>query len=177
MKTLYQIFCGGLFIFTLSEYALAAEVDTATIATKFEFALLCKTDPIDDRDPNIIALLDQENIKIVYKDEELLDLEYQFAKPLAILNVTILGVRYLGDSGSYFFATTKGDMDQFAKSIGAKAVPVNLKENISWDDINQYYKFATPATKDNPYPDTILIGRDKDSKPGEFYFGCMRFDG
>ena len=139
---------------------------------------MCKAEPIDARDSGITTQLNKQKITVKNLEKDgLIDLEYRFTKPLQIANTSVSVVRYQGDSGSYFFAIAKGDMARFAKSIGAKPVPVQLKETLSWgDNINQYYQYTTDVTADNPYPDTILIGRDKTSKQGEFYFGCLRFD-
>lgn len=173
MKTLFNILCGSLLIFSFWGYAANA----ATVASQFEAALLCKAEAIDAREPEVVKWLKEQNIEVENFEEELIELEYHFAKPLQILNVTIPRVRYEGDSGSYFFATAKGDMNKFAQSIGAKLIPANLKETLSWGDIGEYYKYSAPVTAENPYPKTIIIGRDKDSKKSEFYFGCRQYDG
>lgn len=171
MKTIYKLLCSSLLIFSFSGYA--SEPDTIT--SQFEAALLCQAKAIDGREPKVVKWLNEQNVEVKNLDE-LIDLEYYFAKPLQILNVTVPFVRYVGDSGSYFFATAKGDMDMFAKSIGAKPVPENLQEVLSWGDIGKYYKYAEPVTVENPYPNTVIIGRNEESKPGEFYFGCKTFD-
>ena len=173
MKTIYKLLCSSLLIFSFSGYAS----EPVTVASQFEAALLCQAEAIDGREPEVVKWLNEQNVEVKNLDEELIELEYYFAKPLQILNVTVPRVRYVGDSGSYFYATAKGDMDMFAKSIGAKPVPTDLKEELSWGDISSYYKYTAPATAENPFPKTIIIGRDDDSKPGEFYFGCREYDG
>ncbi|OCG23024.1 hypothetical protein A9G11_06485 [Gilliamella sp. wkB108] len=172
MKTVYKLLGSSLLIFSSSGYAS----DPATVASQFEAALLCQAEAIDARKPEVVKSLNEQNIEVKNLDEELIELEYHFAKPLQILNVTVSRVRYEGDSGSYFFATAKGDMDAFAKSIGAKPIPENLQEMLLWADIGEYYKYAEPVTVENPYPNTVIIGRNEESKPGEFYFGCEKFD-
>ncbi|PIT52608.1 hypothetical protein BHC44_07310 [Snodgrassella alvi] len=163
-------------MFNLSAWAQATKTNT-TVETQFEAALLCKSAPIDARDSDITTQLNKQKITVKNLDKDgLINLEYHLTKPLQIANASVSVIRYLGDSGSYFFAVAKGDMATFAKSIDAKPVPVQLKEILSWGNISQYYQYTTDVTADNPYPDTILIGRDKTSKQGEFYFGCLRFD-
>lgn len=176
MKTPYIFLGSSLLIFSLSGCSSIAKTDT-TLAAQFEAALLCKTEAIDARDENVKIQLEKQNVEVRNLDEGgVINLEYHFAKPLKILNVTVPGVNYEGDSGSYFFAIAQGDMDRFAKSIGATSVPAQSKRVISWGEINQYYKFTAAVTEENPYPNAILIGRDNNSKQGEFYFGCKKFD-
>ena len=176
MRTQNILLCGYLLIFNLVGGSVIAKTNTV-LSNQFKAALLCKAEPIDARDSGITTQLNKQKITVKKLEKDgLIDLEYRFTKPLQIANTSVSVVRYQGDSGSYFFAIAKGDMARFAKSIGAKPVPVQLKETLSWGDINQYYQYTTDVTADNPYPDTILIGRDKTSKQGEFYFGCLRFD-
>lgn len=176
MRTQNILLCGYLLIFNLVGGSVIAKTNTV-LSNQFKAALLCKAEPIDARDSGITTQLNKQKITVKNLEKDgLINLEYRFTKPLLIANTSVSVVRYLGDSGSYFFAIAKGDMARFAKSIGAKPVPVQLKETLSWGDINQYYQHTTDVTADNPYPDTILIGRDKTSKQGEFYFGCLRFD-
>lgn len=177
MRTQNILLCGYLLIFNLVGGVVIAKTNTV-LSNQFKAALLCKAEPIDARDSGITTQLNKQKITVKNLEKDgLIDLEYRFTKPLQIANTSVSVVRYLGDSGSYFFAIAKGDMARFAKSIGAKPVPVQLKETLSWgDNINQYYQYTTDVTTDNPYPDTILVGRDKTSKLGEFYFGCLRFD-
>ena len=176
MRTQNILLCGYLLIFNLVGGVVIAKTNTV-LSNQFKAALLCKAEPIDARDSGITTQLNKQKITVKNLEKDgLIDLEYRFTKPLQIANTSVSVVRYQGDSGSYFFAIAKGDMARFAKSIGAKPVPVQLKETLSWGDINQYYQYTTDVTADNPYPDTILIGRDKTSKQGEFYFGCLRFD-
>lgn len=176
MRTQNILLCSCLLIFNLAGGAAIAKTNTV-LSNQFKAALLCKAEPVDARDSGITTQLNKQKITVKnFEKDGLIDLEYRFTKPLQIANTSVSVVRYQGDSGSYFFAIAKGDMARFAKSIGAKPVPVQLKETLSWGDINQYYQYTTDVTADNPYPDTILIGRDKTSKQGEFYFGCLRFD-
>lgn len=177
MRTQNILLCGYLLIFNLVGGSVIAKTNTV-LSNQFKAALLCKAEPVDARDSGITTQLNKQKITVKnFEKDGLIDLEYRFTKPLQIANTSVSVVRYQGDSGSYFFAIAKGDMARFAKSIGAKPVPVQLKETLSWgDNINQYYQYTTDVTADNPYPDTILIGRDKTSKQGEFYFGCLRFD-
>jgi hypothetical protein len=176
MRIPHKLLCSLLLIFNLSAWAQTTKTNT-TAETQFEAALLCKSAPIDARDSKIATQLNKQKITVKNFDKDgLINLEYRFTKPLQIANTSVSVIRYLGDSGSYFFAVAKGDMATFAKSIHARPVPVQLKETLSWGDINQYYQHTTDVTADNPYPDTILIGREKTSKQGEFYFGCLRFD-
>lgn len=177
MRTQNILLCSCLLIFNLAGGAAIAKTNTV-LSNQFKAALLCKAEPVDARDSGITTQLNKQKITVKnFEKDGLIDLEYRFTKPLQIANTSVSVVRYQGDSGSYFFAIAKGDMARFAKSIGAKPVPVQLKETLSWgDNINQYYQYTTDVTTDNPYPDTILVGRDKTSKLGEFYFGCLRFD-
>lgn len=177
MRTRNILLCGYLLIFNLVGGSVIAKTNTV-LSNQFKAALLCKAEPIDARNSGITTQLNKQKITVKNLEKDgLIDLEYRFTKPLQIANTSVSVVRYQGDSGSYFFAIAKGDMARFAKFIGAKPVPVQLKETLSWgDNINQYYQYTTDVTADNPYPDTILIGRDKTSKQGEFYFGCLRFD-
>lgn len=167
-----------LFTYFQFSWGVVIAKTNTVLSNQFKAALLCKAEPIDARDSGITTQLNKQKITVKNLEKDgLIDLEYRFTKPLQIANTSVSVVRYQGDSGSYFFAIAKGDMARFAKSIGAKPVPVQLKETLSWgDNINQYYQYTTDVTADNPYPDTILIGRDKTSKQGEFYFGCLRFD-
>lgn len=176
MRIPHKLLCSLLLMFNLSAWAAATKTNT-TAGTQFEAALLCQAAPIDARDSGITIQLNKQKIAVKNLEKDgLINLEYRFTKPLQIANTSVSVVRYLGDSGSYFFAIAKGDMARFAKSINAKPVPAQLKETLSWGDINQYYQYTTDVTADNPYPDTILIGSDRTSKQGEFYFGCLRFD-
>lgn len=67
-------------------------------------------------------------------------------------------------------------MDEFTKSIDTKIIPNNLKETL----IGEYYKDATLPTIEDPFPNTIIFGHDKnlmpELNPDEFYFGNQLFD-
>jgi hypothetical protein len=172
----YRLLCSSLLIFGFSTYALATETNN-TIESQFKAALLCKVDPIDGRDAKVAKQLSQQNITVKNLEEDgLINLEYHFAKPLEIMNTTVSQIKYQGDSGSYFYAIAKGDIDTFAKSMAATPIPADLKEAMSWGDIGQYYQYTAPVTEENPFPSIILIGRDKNVKSDEFYFGCEEFD-
>lgn len=176
MKTRYKILGGIVLMLGLQGVALA-NPKAATVEDEFKAALFCQTEAFDARDAKTVARLGEHNIKVKNLEEDgLINQEFHFATPFNIDNVTVSVVRYLGDSGSYFFAIAKGDMNNFAQSIGAKPIPNELKQTLSWGNINQYYKYTAPATTDNPYPKTVLIGRDQDTKTGEFYFGCLEVD-
>lgn len=68
-------------------------------------------------------------------------------------------------------------MDEFTKSIDTKIIPNNLKDTL----IDEYYKETALPKIENPFPNTIIIGRDKnlmpELNPEEFYFGHQIFDG
>ena len=69
-------------------------------------------------------------------------------------------------------------MDEFAKSIDTKIIPNNLKETL----IGEYYKETALPTIEDPFANTIIIGRDKNlmpelnPNPNQFYFGCQILD-
>jgi hypothetical protein len=172
----YRLLCSSLLIFGFSTYALATETNN-TIESQFKAALLCNVAPIDGRDAKVVKQLSEQNITVKNLEEDgLINLEYHFAKPLEIMNTTVSQIKYQGDSGSYFYAIAKGDIDTFAKSMAAIPIPADLKEEMSWGDIGQYYQYTAPVTEENPFPSIILIGRDKNVKSDEFYFGCEEFD-
>ena len=68
-------------------------------------------------------------------------------------------------------------MDEFAKSINTKIIPNNLKDTL----IGEYYKETALPKIEDPFPNTIIIGRDKnlmpELNPDEFYFGHQTFYG
>lgn len=69
-------------------------------------------------------------------------------------------------------------MDEFAKSINTKIIPNNLKDTL----IGEYYKETALSKMEDPFPNTIIIGRDKNlmpelnPNPNQFYFGCQILD-
>ncbi|WP_334321267.1 hypothetical protein [Gilliamella apicola] len=67
-------------------------------------------------------------------------------------------------------------MDEFTKSIDTKIIPNNLKDTL----IDEYYKETALPKIENPFPNTIIIGRDKnlmpELNPNQFYFGCQILD-
>lgn len=67
-------------------------------------------------------------------------------------------------------------MDEFTKSINTKIVPNNLKDTL----IGEYYKETALPKIENPFANTIIIGRDKnlmpELNPNQFYFGCQILD-
>lgn len=89
-------------------------------------------------------------------------------------NLTIQTVKYLGNYhyGFDFFAIAKGDMDKFAKSIGAKRTPAQFND-FRWK--SPYVKYFTSTTNQEYFRRIFLIGREADSKSGEFNFGCYLY--
>lgn len=176
MNISYRIFWSWLLIFCLPALASTTN-DNTSLAKQFTTALLCQSAAIDARDPATAVALEQQQIIVKNFDEDgLIDLEYQMAKPFKILDVTIPIIRYQGDSGSYFFAVAEGDMATFANAVGAKPLTEPLSDLFTWGEIGQYYQYSSPDMTENSYPNIILIGRDQNSKTGEFYFGCREFD-
>ena len=86
-------------------------------------------------------------------------------------------IRYESDNFvTSFYAKAKGDMHKFAKLIEVNPILRSCEEPIPLNDNDIFRKEITPMTDNNLYPDTIVIGQDKDSKPDEFYFICSKFD-
>lgn len=71
-------------------------------------------------------------------------------------------------------------MDELAKSIDTKIIPNNLKDTL----IGEYYKETALSKMEDPFANTIIIGRDKNlmpelnpnPNPNQFYFGCQILD-
>ncbi len=89
---------------------------------RFKVVLLCKVASINGRNSNVVIRLNARKIKVKLDKDALINLEYDFLQPMTRLNVSTPIIRYQRDSGSYFFAPAKGNMDEFAKSIGATSV-------------------------------------------------------
>lgn len=86
-------------------------------------------------------------------------------------------IRYESDNFfTSFYAKAKGDMHKFAKLIEVNPILRSCEEPIPLNDTDIFRKEITPITDNNLYPDTIVIGQDKDSKPDEFYFICSKFE-
>lgn len=142
-------------------------------------ALLCKSSPVDAREVYVQKLLNKYDVKYENREKEgLIDLRYDFKKPILFNNVRIYSVSYFGDSGSLFYTVASGDMKKFIQEIGAKKIPKDkLKEN-GWGGLGQYFKETEILpTKRHPWPPIVIVGKDNKIKSNQFYFGCQEFDG
>ena len=170
MKSENKFLVYVLLMFTVSGYSIAAD-KAKSIMNQFKDTLLCHQSP-----ESLIFLLRS----LLKKGLRLLKLVstiqniYHFAKPLKMSNLTIQTVKYLGNYhyGFDFFAVAKGDMDKFAKSIGAKRTPAQFND-FRWK--SPYVKYFTSTTNQEYFRRIFLIGREADSKPGEFNFGCYLY--
>lgn len=170
MKSENKFLVYVLLMFTVSGYSIAAD-KAKSIMNQFKDTLLCHQSP-----ESLIFLLRS----LLKKGLRLLKLVstiqniYHFAKPLKMSNLTIQTVKYLGNYhyGFDFFAVAKGDMDKFAKSVGAKPTPAEFND-FRWK--SPYVKYFTSTTDQEYFRRIFLIGREADSKPGEFNFGCYLY--
>lgn len=174
MKKSYLLLGYTLFFLSLSGYA--SSDDTKTITEQFRSALLCQSKPFAIEDKKIIAELAKQKITIK-KHDSINEIEYYFGQPIKVKNVWVNMIRY--ESNNFvtsFYAKAKGDMYKFAKLTEVNPILRSCEEPIPLDDTDIFRKEITPITDNNLYPDTIIIGQDKDSKPDEFYFICSKFE-
>lgn len=179
MKKLYLLLGYILFFVSLSGHASSDVTKIATVTEQFKTALLCQSKPIAIEDKKIIAELEKQKITIKNKQQyNITGIEYHFKQPIKIKNVWVNMIRYESDNFvTSFYAKAKGDdMHKFAKLIGANAILRSCEEPIPLNDTDIYRKDITPITDNELYPDTIIIGQDKDSKPNEFYVICSKVE-
>ena len=173
MKSQNKFLVYALLMFTVSGYSIAAD-KAKSIMNQFKDTLLCHQSPeslIFNTSPEAFA---KEGITVTKISEYNPEYIYHFAKPLKMLNVTFQTVKYLGNYhyGFDFFAVAKGDMEKFAKSVGAKRTPAEFND-FRWK--SPYVKYFTSTTDQEYFRRIFLIGREADSKPGEFNFGCYLY--
>ncbi|MCX8597447.1 MULTISPECIES: hypothetical protein [unclassified Gilliamella] len=174
MKKSYLLLGYTLFFLSLSGYA--SSDDTKNITEQFRSALLCQSKPFAIEDKKIIAELAKQKITIK-KHDSINEIEYYFGQPIKVKNVWVNMIRYESDNFvTSFYAKAKGDMYKFAKLTEVNPILRSCEEPIPLDDTDIFRKEITPITDNNLYPDTIVIGQDKDSKPDEFYFICSKFE-
>ena len=178
MKKLYLLLGYILFFVSLSGHASSDVIKIATVTEQFKTALLCQSKPFAIEDKKIIAELEKQKITIKNKQQDnITEIEYHFQQPIKIKNVWVNMIRYESDNFvTSFYAKAKGDMHKFAKLIGANAILRSCEEPIPLNDTDIYRKDITPITDNKLYPDTIIIGQDKDSKPNEFYVICSKVE-
>ncbi|MCX8618024.1 hypothetical protein J3U42_06430 [Gilliamella sp. B2923] len=180
MKKLHLLltYTSALFLLSLSGYASSDDTKNTTITEQFRLALLCQSKPFAIEDKKIIAELEKQKITIKNKKQDsITEIEYHFEQPIKVKNVWVNMIRYESDNFiTSFYAKAKGDMHKFAKLIEVNPILRSCEEPISLNDNDIFRKEITPMTDNNLYPDTIVIGQDKDSKPDEFYFICSKFD-
>ena len=167
-----------LFFLSLSGSASSDDTKTTTITEQFRSALLCQSKPFAIEDKKIIAELEKQKITIKNKKQDsITEIEYHFEQPIKVKNVWVNMIRYESDNFiTSFYAKAKGDMHKFAKLIEVNPILRSCEEPIPSNDTDIFRKEITPITDNNLYPDTIVIGQDKDSKPDEFYFICSKFE-
>ncbi len=178
MKKLHLLltYTSALFLLSLSGYASSDDTKNTTITEQFRSALLCQSKPFAIEDKKIIAELAKQKITIK-KQDSINEIEYYFEQPIKVKNVWVNMIRYESDNFvTSFYAKAKGDMHKFAKLIEVNPILRSCEEPIPLNDTDIFRKEITPITDNNLYPDTIVIGQDKDSKPDEFYFICSKFD-
>lgn len=174
MKKSYLLLGYTLFFLSLSGYA--SSDDTKTITEQFRSALLCQSKPFAIEDKKILAELAKQKITIK-KHDSINEIEYYFGQPIKVKNVWVNMIRYESDNFvTSFYAKAKGDMHKFAKLIEVNPILRSCEEPIPLNDTDIFRKEITPITDNNLYPDTIVIGQDKDSKPDELYFICSKFE-
>ncbi|MCX8601723.1 MULTISPECIES: hypothetical protein [unclassified Gilliamella] len=180
MKKLHLLltYTSALFLLSLSGYASSDDTKNTTITEQFRSALLCQLKPFAIEDKKIIAELEKQKITIKNKKQDsITEIEYHFEQPIKVKNVWVNMIRYESDNFiTSFYAKAKGDMHKFAKLIEVNPILRSCEEPIPLNDTDIFRKEITPITDNNLYPDTIVIGQDKDSKPDEFYFICSKFD-
>ncbi|MCX8640179.1 hypothetical protein J3U37_08695 [Gilliamella sp. B3172] len=180
MKKLHLLltYTSALFLLSLSGYASSDDTKNTTITEQFRSALLCQSKPFVIEDKKIIAELEKQKITIKNKKQDsITEIEYHFEQPIKVKNVWVNMIRYESDNFiTSFYAKAKGDMHKFAKLIEVNPILRSCEEPIPLNDTDIFRKEITPITDNNLYPDTIVIGQDKDSKPDEFYFICSKFD-
>ncbi|MCX8581865.1 hypothetical protein J3U18_09170 [Gilliamella sp. B3482] len=174
MKKSYLLLGYTLYFLSLSGYA--SSDDTKTTTEQFRSALLCQSKPFAIEDKKIIAELAKQKITIK-KHDSINEIEYYFGQPIKVKNVWVNMIRYESDNFvTSFYAKAKGDMYKFAKLIEVNPILRSCEEPIPLNDTDIFRKEITPITDNNLYPNTIVIGQDKDSKPDEFYFICSKFE-
>lgn len=180
MKKLHLLltYTSALFLLSLSGYASSDDTKNTTITEQFRSALLCQSKPFAIEDKKIIAELEKQKITIKNKKQDsITEIEYHFEQPIKVKNVWVNMIRYESDNFvTSFYAKAKGDMYKFAKLTEVNPILRSCEEPIPLDDTDIFRKEITPITDNNLYPDTIVIGQDKDSKPDEFYFICSKFE-
>lgn len=180
MKKLHLLltYTSALYLLSLSGYASSDDTKNTTITEQFRSALLCQSKPFAIEDKKIIAELEKQKITIKNKKQDsITEIEYHFEQPIKVKNVWVNMIRYESDNFvTSFYAKAKGDMHKFAKLIEVNPILRSCEEPIPLNDTDIFRKEITPITDNNLYPDTIVIGQDKDSKPDEFYFICSKFE-
>lgn len=155
-------------------------VFSGDLAAQLEASLTCRAPVFDGRQPNALAQL--ERAGAVFWDRqpgELPDLIYYFPSPIKVASLPVVSIRFVGGSGSIFFAQSSGsaaEMRGFAQRMGAKLNHRNRWRLDGYEAMTAQYAKVQPLRPglDDMAP-RFVVGQT----PGDdntFHWGCRSFD-
>ena len=161
-----------------------AEINSAyakELAAQLEAALTCSTPIFDGRQADALVQLERVGAAMIDRQPgELPDLVYVFPSPIKVASLTVLSIRFVGGSGSIFFARAVGNaaqMRSFAKRMGAKP---NSKSRWSLDGYEamtaQYAKIKPLRPGFDDIAPRFVVGQAL-GRDNIFEWGCRSFDG
>jgi hypothetical protein len=183
MKKVFVI-CGLFFPLAFGHGLCAASPRLAPAddpTTQLEAALACRAPVFDGRQVNVLAQLERVGAVVIDRQPgELPDLVYYFPLPIKVASSTVVSIRFVGGSGSIFFAQSSGNAAQmraFAKRMGAKP---NLRYRWNLDGYEamtaQYARVKPLRPGFDSLAPRFVVGQT----PGDdntFHWGCRSFDG
>jgi hypothetical protein len=183
MKKVFVI-CGLFFAIAFGHGLCAASPRLAPaddLAAQLEASLTCRAPVFDGRQVNVLAQLERMGAVVIDRQPgELPDLVYYFPLPIKVASLTVVSIRFVGGSGSIFFAQSSGSAAQmrgFAQRMGAK---LNHKSRWNLDGYEamtaQYAKVKPLRPGFDDVAPRFVVGQT----PGDdntFHWGCRSFDG
>jgi hypothetical protein len=162
----------------------AAESNSAyaeNLAAQLEAALTCRAPVFDGRQVDALVQLERVGAVVVDRQPgELPDLVYYFPSPIKVASLSILSIRFVGGSGSIFFARAIGreaKMRGFARRTGAKPNPKLRWSLDGYEAMTAQYAVVKPL---RPGVDDVAPRFVVGQTPGDertFEWGCRSFDG
>ncbi|XVJ69393.1 MAG: hypothetical protein HEQ39_06870 [Rhizobacter sp.] len=151
------------------------------LAAQLAAALTCRAPVFDGRQADARVRLERIGAVVVDRQPgELPDLVYYFPSPIKVASLTVVSIRFVAGSGSFFFARSVGsspEMRGFAQRMGAKPNPEMRWSLDGYEAMSARYVKTQPL---RPGLDDIaprfVVGQDQ-GDDNTFHWGCRSFDG
>ncbi len=167
----------GIFFLSFLSCAASAQRDS-TLEDSLKRALTCESSIVDGRKPETAQLLKFRGAVLTDKAPgELPDLQYDFPIPLEIDGLKVSSIRFVGGSGSIFFAVAEGHMPSFLKRHGLRPHPVKSWSLDGYEAMQAQYARAMPLRAGIDEVPPLMVAGKESRRSRKFNWGCRTFDG